>query len=59
MSSRHTYISGPSGTPHARELRRQRRVVLGMSFALALLLALTITAPFWASLYICLRWGCL
>ena len=59
MSSRSLFISGQRLTPAGRELRRQRRVLLGMSTALALLLTATITAPFWASLYVCLRWGCL
>ena len=59
MSSRPSPFISRHDTAHAQELRRQRRVVLGMTAALALLLALTVTAPFWASLYICLRWGCL
>lgn len=59
MNSRPTYFITRHDTANAQELRRQRRVVLGMTAALALLLALTVTAPFWASLYICLRWGCL
>lgn len=59
MSS-HPTLHIPRHDPaHAQELRRQRRVVLGMSAALALLLALTVASPFWVSLYICLRWGCL
>ena len=59
MNSRSLFFSGQRVTPAGRELRRQRRVLLAMSVALALLLAATITAPFWASLYVCLRWGCL
>lgn len=59
MSSRPSPFISRHDTAHAQELRRQRRVLLAMTAALALLLALTVTAPFWASLYICLRWGCL
>ena len=59
MSSRSLTFSGRRATPAGRELRRQRRVLLCMSIALALLLTATITAPFWVSLYVCLRWGCL
>ena len=59
MSSRPTLFISRHDTAHAQELRRQRRVLLAMTAALALLLALTVTAPFWAALYMCLRWGCL
>lgn len=59
MSSRPTPFLTRHDTTHAQELRRQRRVVLRMSIALAAVMALTLSAPFWASLYICLRWGCL
>lgn len=59
MSSRPTPFLTRHDTAHAQELRRQRRVVLRMSIALAAVMALTLSAPFWASLYICLRWGCL
>ena len=59
MSSRPTPFLTRHDTAHAQELRRQRRVLLGMTAALALLLALTVTAPFWAAFYMCLRWGCL
>lgn len=59
MSSRPSPFTTRHGTAHAQELRRQRRVLFGMAVALAVVMALTLTAPFWAALYLCLRWGCL
>ena len=59
MSSRPSLFVSRHDTAHAQELRRQHRVLRRMAIALALLMALTLSAPFWASLYICLRWGCL
>ena len=59
MSSRPSLFVSRHDTAHAQELRRQHRVLLLMAVALALLMAFTLSAPFWASLYICLRWGCL
>lgn len=59
MSSRPTHFITRHHTAHAQELRRQRRVLAGMAVALAVVMAMTVTAPFWASLYLCVRWGCL
>ena len=58
MSSRPTHFITRHDTAHAQELRRQRRVLAGMAVALAVVMAMTVTAPFWASLYLCVRWGC-
>lgn len=59
MSSRSTLHIPRHDPAHAQELRRQRRVLAGMAVALAVVMAMTVTAPFWASLYLCVRWGCL
>lgn len=59
MSSRPTHFITRHDPAHAQELRRQRRVLAGMAVALAVVMALTVSAPFWASLYSCIRWGCL
>lgn len=59
MSSRPSLLFTRRDTAQAQELRRQRRVLFGMAVALAMVMALTLTAPFWAALYMCLRWGCL
>lgn len=59
MSSRPTLFTSHQDTAQAQELRRQRRVLFAMAVALAVVMALTLTAPFWAALYMCLRWGCL
>ena len=59
MSSRPSLFVSRHDTAHAQELRRQHRALLRMAIALAVLMAFTLTAPFRASLYICLRWGCL
>ena len=58
MSSRPSLFVSRHDTAHAQELRRQHRALLRMAIALAVLMAFTLSAPFWASLYICLRWGC-
>jgi hypothetical protein len=58
MSSRPTHFITRHDTAHTREMRRQRRVLAGMAVALAVVMALTVSAPFWASLYLCVRWGC-
>lgn len=62
MSSRPTLFITRPDTAHAQELRRQRRerrVMLGMAAALAVVMALTLSAPFLAAFYLCVRWGCL
>lgn len=59
MSSRPTDFMACHDVARAQELRRQRRVLLGMTAALAMVMALTLAAPFWAALYMCVRWGCL
>ena len=59
MSSRPNLFIARHDTAHAQELRRQRRVLQGMAVALALVMALTLSAPFWAAFFMCLRWGCL
>lgn len=59
MSSRPTPFITRRDSAQTQELRRQRRVLFGMAVALAVVMALTLTAPFWAALYLCLRWGCL
>ncbi len=59
MSSRPTLHIPRHDPAHAQELHRQRRVLAGMAVALAVVMAMTVTAPFWASLYLCVRWGCL
>ena len=59
MNNRPTHFIPRHDLAHALELRRQRRVLAGMAVALAVVMALTVSAPFWASLYSCVRWGCL
>lgn len=59
MSSRPSPFITRHDAAQAQELRRQRRVLFAMAAALAVVMALTLTAPFWAALYLCLRWGCL
>lgn len=62
MSSRSTLFIPRHDTAQAQELRgqrRERRVMLGIAAALAVVVALTLSAPFWAAFYLCVRWGCL
>lgn len=53
-------LTGPHyGRSHQAERRAQARSIRILAVLLAMVAGLTVSAPFWVSLYFCLQEGCL
>ena len=58
MSGQRIALTGPHETRFKRERRHHRRTMLCLVLLLSTIAGLLMSAPFWASLYVCLVKGC-